>query len=303
MSDLKFMDILQYLTKIYENGINGPIEFVVVFTLFFISAAFIISKLINIISLSNFDRFFIPKNKKTLQALILKVGEYLLIPTAYLAFGIPILFISLTIPNIVQFILISLLVVFTSSLFILLLNYIFKDSAFLWLFNKMYQLIKWLLTKMQLNNILKELIENRFIQKFKRCLKFIFVAKILEINFFSGIFLFGGVWAILFQMTPEYHAINYKYYIALFFFPAILTALYRQYSEKKSTEISYVCEDISKNEFNDSNPFIRYSLDQDRIIYSEKDPDDYKIYYVYDRSTDKYMRFTKKGNEVSTTNN
>ncbi|MCM3729860.1 hypothetical protein M3226_30515 [Neobacillus cucumis] len=97
--------------------------------------------------------------------------------------------------------------------------------------------------------------------------------------------------------NPILYEVHFRmgYYITLLISPSVFLFTYRSYSKKSKRE--YQCRVIDEKDFNEAMPIVKYSLDNDKILFSPGWEDLEEVIYLFDRSCSKYFKFTKKEND------
>lgn len=251
-----------------KKGISGPLDFFVIILSIFIVLIPAVLNLNKIISLNEFDRLFIPKHERNVQQFVQKVFDYLMFCAIYLASGFVLSFFLNTktlngqIGNLfVNGVLLTFGLTFLIISPKVIINGWFKDSD--------YKLVRWIRKTYE-----------------KRVLNWVFHAQ-LVLGFIVYTFFYGKPEINLFY-------VQYKYYIMLFFFPCFLLYIYRTYHKRNLYE--YRCQVITEEIFNAAKPIIKYSLDQDKTVFSSTGDN---VLFLYDKSCNMYFKFDKKDKESS----
>lgn len=295
-------EFIKELITMFQEGIDEPSE-LILSVILALSILFPLGiKLINVISLTQFDRFFIPKKEKTFQQLFLKISEYVNFSFIYLLIGLILAFLTTKALNAIERIIPFVILTFLLSFLILQLRIAFKKNGikkFLLLILKVLVLLSKVL---KIHRYIDNFQTTRFYNILCMVLEFIFIKRIFEINFSSGMLMFGFIWVAIINSSAEFNIQNTLFYLFIFFIPAFLLYFYRQVSLYKTREGKYVCKVISESEFNRAEAIVKYSLDENRILFSKGESVEEEIYYLFDRSLNTYMSFTKKNEESSGSN-
>jgi hypothetical protein len=257
------MDQLKEILEMTEKGISKPQEIIliVISSLVFIYSLLI--KFHKIISFNDFDRLLLPKNEKRIQQVIVKISDYFLFSFLYSVSGIFLSVIVILLKNNILGLIIFILILlsFITTLFPILIKVFFimlmgREKA---------DKIRWL----------------------SKLLAFKFLKNSFDVNYYTSFPLYGFLfYSIIFGNLKDIAS----GLILLLIFPMFLLYLYRSY--RKKYDHKYICKIISEDEFNNSMLTIDYTLDKDRMIFIKPDDDKSEI-YMYDRSADKYFKFTK----------
>lgn len=258
------MDLIKQILEITQKGINEPQDLIL---LIFASITFIYSLVIKfhkINSLNDFDRILLPKNERSVQQILVRITDYFIFSFLYSISGF--------------------------SLFVIVSK--IADSLIgLWIFTVILGLFILTLLPILIRMLIVEMFgrENaeRF-QWFKRFYEFKFVDFSFHINFFSTFLIY----AFLFYYFVFANVNNVGAgLLFLLLFPMLILYLYRSYRNKSIHE--YNCNIISEQDFNSAMLIIHYTLDKDRIIFRKPNDIDNQEIFMYDRSADKYFKFTR----------
>lgn len=260
------MDLFKKILDMYEKGINGPYSWILITVSTAILFYRIFLSLHKIKSYSDFDRLFFPKNEKGIQEKLSKLIDYITFFLLYFIFG-----------------------AVNSIIFSKWINISIHSGINDWI-NWSFSITLYLLmfkvaTKnTRLDDKLKTLRWSNFLElgiKFSFNINYYlsFAVYIFSTHFF----LFGNY---------KHNSTNViSYSIVLFLLSIFLLFLYRSYNKKNKDE--YACTIINEEEFNDSRVIIFYTLDKDRMVFRKPNDTENSELYMYDRSSDKYFKFTK----------
>jgi hypothetical protein len=265
------MEYIKLLLEIEKKGLSGPLEII----FFIVILALLINSLVikyhKIITYTDFDRILLPKNERSIQHIIVKVHEYFTFSFLYLIFGV------------VNSIIFTKVIIISDNFHLSdLINWIFNTSLMLIMLNVLFKNYKWTrkLEKIKWLNIIL-IKDNRYS---------------FNINFYSSFAIYTFlvhiyIFDVLIQPQKNLIVTLILTFIVLLLLPMFLLYLYRSYYKKNNYE--YICNFISEKEFNDSMLFVDYTLDKERIIFRKPDDSDYSVIIMYDRSADKYYKFTR----------
>jgi hypothetical protein len=262
------MDLIKQILEITKKGINGPEEIIMLIVASLIFIYSLIIKFHKIISLNDFDRLLLQKNERSVQQVIVKITDYITFSFLYSISGIALsIFVSLIHNNIFGL----CIFILTLIIFILSLIPIMLRVAIIEMFGR------------------------------ERAERFNWVIRLYDIKVVKHSF------NINYYTTFPFYAFLFYYFIfdnvevietgilVLLFFPMLILYLYRSYRNKNVHE--YICNIISEEEFNNSKVMIHYTLDKDRIIFRKSNDNEHKEIFLYDRSFDKYFKFTKENSQ------
>jgi hypothetical protein len=261
------MEHLKFLLEIEKKGVNGTFEIVTSVVIFILMIYSLLKRFHKLISYNDFDRLLLPKHERGIQQKLVKLTNYFLFSFIYFIFGS---FNSFFLNNYINSI-------FVIS-FINLINLIFISSLIL-------ILIKVHFFKKLPINIVNKIkgVSKLNIKKIKRY--------ILEINIYSGLacYTFLIHYFIFNSLYNLQQGIPFVFLLSIG--PIILLYLYRSYNRKN--DMRYICTVINEKEFNNSRLVLHYTLDKDRMIFSKPNDKDNIEIYMYDRTSDKYFKFTQ----------
>jgi hypothetical protein len=256
------MESVLKIIDLGKKGISGPLDlFVIVLSIILVLTPAVLN-LNKIISLNEFDRLFIPKHERNIQWFIQKIFDYLMFSIIYFTSG------------------------YILSIFI-------NAKTLKGEFGEWFIIIVLLLFIISFLGIIPRVIINGWFQELnERIVNW--ANRTFEKNVFTWFFniqlFLSFIVYTFFLGNPKLHDFyfQFKYYIVLFFLPCFLLYSYRAYNKKSIHE--YVCQVIDQQEFNTAKPIIKYSLDQDKTVFSSKEKDQL---ILFDKSCGLYFTFER----------
>ena len=214
---------------------------------------------------SDFDSLFISKHEVIMQKTIKTLTTFMLIITAYIFMG---LLITAGIINfqkiyifkgLINWLVLVALLTFALSLIPFLLN-LFINTYFS--------------TENQKRVRFNRMKENKF----------------MRLNYSVNNALSFFTEGILIYTLINSDKMNYGILFSIFIFPIVFLYTYRNYNNVSKKETNYRVKIINEDEFNNSSPILKYTLDADRIVFISSVNED-NSYYVLERQNDKYYKY------------
>ncbi|MGI8349655.1 hypothetical protein NiCM35_07730 [Niallia circulans] len=214
---------------------------------------------------SDFDALFIPKHEALTRKFVRSLGTIIFIVLAYLLMGILVTFALSFLYQLISKQEIS--------------NMIMIVILFLYCLTSIPMLINFVIMGLKPTNKIRKTHD-----------------KIKEMKIFSVNFYINYTLSIIFQGAMTFAFIvpgdtDLSSWFSVLFHPIFLLFLYRYYFNSSANKINYKVQTITKQEFNNSNTIMQYTLDQDRLVFKSENSED-ESYYLLDRSNETFYKYS-----------
>jgi hypothetical protein len=244
------------LVEMAKKSENTSIDLAILIAALSLALIPVITKIIKITALNDFDRLFVSKHERSIQQLVVKLKDYLIFTLIYLFVGF---YFSLIIKY-------KPINYFTNSVFSVIILTVF------------------LLTLMIL---VKKVIITEWLGKKRFHYKEKFTKVLFLINLYTGIYVFSLLFAILISNL----ALLKSVFSSILLLPIVLLVLYRNYQKRYDYE--YICQTINEEQFNNGMLIFKYSLNNDKMIFVQPGDIALKEVYLFEKNANRFFKFTR----------